>query len=112
MRIPKKNDVIERVHDLNVSSPSTVVSSAEKLTVIGNAWDVYAGDFSLLAMKSDLSISKLTYPSAAALLSLAEQKYRKQDWVDAAVFSPVYVRNNVAKKSSKKLPGRREEAGS
>lgn len=107
----KENDVIERVHDLNVSSPSSVMSSADKLAVIGNAWDVYEGEFSLLSKKSGLAISELTYPSAAALLSLAELKYEHQDWVDAAAFAPIYVRNDVAKKSTKKLPGRREGAG-
>lgn len=104
----KANGAIERMHDVTVSSPSNVVSSADKLNVIGNAWDVYAGGFSSLAQKVDLENAGLIYPSAAALLILAELKYRQQDWVDATAFAPIYVRNDVAKKSTKKLPGRRE----
>ncbi len=104
----KENDKIERIVDLQVSPPSSVLSAADKLSVIGNAWDVYAGDFSLLAQKSELTVMELTYPSAGALLSLAELKYDQKDWIDAAAFAPIYVRNDVAKKSSKKLPGRRE----
>lgn len=104
-----EDGVIERAVDLQVSPPSSVTSGAGKLTVIGNAWDVYVDEFSLLAQKSELTVLELTYPSAGALLSLAEAKYSQKDWFDAAAFAPIYVRNDVAKKSSKKLPGRREE---
>ena len=106
----KENSNVERAIDSQVSPPSSVVSDADKLTVVGNAWEVYPGEFSLLAQKGELTVLELTCPSAGALLSLAELKYGQKDWVDAAAFAPIYVRNDVAKKSSKKLPGRRELA--
>jgi hypothetical protein len=53
--------------------------------------------------------SMIIYPCAGSLLCLAEDQYKQQIWQPAAIFAPIYVRNDVAKKSTKKLPGRRPE---
>jgi len=101
---------IRRVGEVLVSSPAQVSSSAtigSDVILVGNAWLAYPDQFSSLNIGLSLVQEAVVYPSAGQLLSLAEDKYSQQDWVCAAAFRPLYVRDDVAKKSTKKLPGRR-----
>ena len=99
---------IRSVGDVQVSAPSDIssCSPSKPVCVIGNAWQVYSNQFTGLE-SSDVFDSGVVYPSAESLLVLAEKKYQQGECVSAAEFMPIYVRNDVAKKSTKKLPGRR-----
>ena len=46
-------------------------------------------------------IESQTYPMADSLLALAQQAYQDGALINAIDFAPEYVRNDVAKKSSK-----------
>jgi len=96
------------IGDIRVSAPADVLSSnaKESTCVIGNAWQVYAGQFSSLTHDGIVDCG-LVYPSATSLLVLGDKMYTQKEWVLAADFMPIYVRNDVAKKSAKKLPGLR-----
>ena len=107
----KKGSHIIRLQELNVTSPAEVCVSNEletSISLVGNAWATYQDDFVALN-PANVLLQELVvvYPSAGALLLLAEEKYLRRDWVSAAAFAPIYVRDDVAKKSTKQLPGRR-----
>jgi tRNA threonylcarbamoyladenosine biosynthesis protein TsaB len=63
---------------------------------IGNGWEVYAARIPYEPQYLDSTKT----PSAGALLRLAEVQFLKQNWVPPTQALPVYLRNNVAKKSS------------
>lgn len=102
---------IERLSELNVTPPADVRFSDADVegVLVGNAWSAYPDKFSALRERSTEIQSSIVYPSAGSLLCLAEEHYKQRKWLSAAHFAPIYVRNDVAKKSTKKLPGRREE---
>lgn len=106
----KRDELLERVGGLRVTSPADVSASENKgqLNLVGNAWATYSGQFANeIEHYVDVLSAQISYPSAGALLRLAEAKYEKEIWFSAADFAPIYVRDDVAKKSSKPLPGRR-----
>jgi tRNA threonylcarbamoyladenosine biosynthesis protein TsaB len=108
----KKGLELNRSTPLQVTEPEMVSSSARDVVVVGNAWLAYPERFSSLApLQADqtrtIAQNSAVYPSAGDLLRLAEGKYSRGEWVCAAEFAPIYVRDDVAKKSTKPLPGRR-----
>jgi tRNA threonylcarbamoyladenosine biosynthesis protein TsaB len=96
---------VSRIGDLKVGAPKTiqVQASMSEVSLVGNAWSEYWGDLHEELLKVSLHQDQVIYPSAGALLLLAEEKYEAQDWVSAIEFSPIYVRNDIAKKSTKPL---------
>lgn len=104
----KKAGVIARLSDLHVGAPRSIEASAEnhgmqKVILVGNAWVEYSAEMSKEFMiNADLQKCAL-YPSAGALLVLAEEKFRRDELISPIEFAPIYVRNNVAKKSTKSL---------
>jgi tRNA threonylcarbamoyladenosine biosynthesis protein TsaB len=109
----KIGDSIKRVSGLRVTPPAEVRFSDADVAgvVVGNAWSAYPDQFSGLSECLTEIQNSIVYPSAGALLCLAEEQYIQRKWLPAAVFAPIYVRNDVAKKSTKKLPGRRPRVG-
>ncbi|MBL4674248.1 MAG: tRNA (adenosine(37)-N6)-threonylcarbamoyltransferase complex dimerization subunit type 1 TsaB [Arenicella sp.] len=107
----KIGDQIKRLSGLQVTPPTAVKFSNADVrgVVVGSAWSAYPNQFSALNEWSAEIQSSIVYPSAGSLLRLAEEQYRQRKWLSAALFAPMYVRNDVAKKSTKKLPGRRPE---
>lgn len=100
---------VKRLGELKVTPPAGVYTSVEAAdgVLVGNAWSAYPEQFSCLNSAHMLEQSSVVHPSAGALLILAEEKYLQRDWVSASAFAPIYVRDDVAKKSTKQLPGRR-----
>jgi len=96
-----ENKELSRIGSLNVSPPAELSVSADAVFV-GNAWDEYSSDFSAAFLSSVIRREDVIYPSASTLLELAIQKYRIKDWIAAAEFKPIYVRDNVAKKARPK----------
>lgn len=111
----KIGDQIKRLSGLKVTPPEEVqfldvdANAGIKGVLVGNAWSAYPDQFSALNERSTEIQSSIVYPSAGSLLRLAEEQYRQRKWLSAALFAPIYVRNDVAKKSTKKLPGTRDE---
>ena len=100
----KSNDRIERIGELKVGAPNTIVSEdlLAHITLVGNAWHEYQGKFNHQLLQNSTIVETEIYPMAESLLSLAQHAYRRGELINAIDFSPEYVRNDVAKKSSKK----------
>jgi len=100
----KKQGCVERVGELRVSAPEDMVSiePTEELQLLGNAWEEYEGRFDLLMTDKSSIIESQVYPMADSLLALAQKAHQDGDLINAVDFAPEYVRNDVAKKSSKK----------
>lgn len=63
---------------------------------VGNAWDVYRPDIHV----NPPLIDPGTLPAASAILLLAESRFRSGEIVSPADAMPVYLRDDVAKKSN------------
>ena len=67
--------------------------------LVGNAWSVYGEQLSKVFLDRYIHNPQIRFPSASAVLEIAEQSGAPVSPID---FAPHYVRNNVAKKSEKK----------
>ncbi|MFT6408578.1 MAG: tRNA threonylcarbamoyladenosine biosynthesis protein TsaB [Arenicella sp.] len=107
----KTGGQIKRASALQVTSPATVMFSKGDGcgAIVGNAWMAYPDQFTSISEASVDLQSEIIYPCSGALLRLAEDQYQQNNFFSAAAFAPIYVRNDVAKKSTKKLPGRRSK---
>ena len=108
----KNESNISRIGELRVTPPADVSISVKNeldanVSLVGNAWAVYEREFGSLVNVSTTLEEAAVFPDASALLILAERRFAAREWVSAIDFAPIYVRDNVAKKSTKKLPGRR-----
>jgi tRNA threonylcarbamoyladenosine biosynthesis protein TsaB len=96
----KSASTVVRQSDLQVSAPHMLVSQGQgELQLVGNAWAEYTGQFSSELMAHATVDASQIYPSAVSMLALAQQSFALGDIVNPVDFAPVYVRNNVAKKS-------------
>lgn len=100
-------NILHRNGNIQVSSPAEIVSSNTEYLLVGNAWGEYWDQLTASLRSGGAHIDDIFYPDAKSLLELAELKYQRHDTVSAIDFKPIYIRNDVAKKSSKPLPGRR-----
>lgn len=99
----KSNDGVLRIGDLKVSAPVDIVSDdlSVQVQLVGNAWPEYETQFSRQLIENGTVVEAQTYPMADSLLQLAEQAYLRGELINAIDFAPEYVRNDVAKKSTK-----------
>ena len=97
----KHQDLLTRVSGLQVTPPEEVACS-NKAYLVGNAWGEYEGSLSNSLLEQTEHLERIVFPSAKALLSLAQAQYKKGDYVAATEFAPIYVRDNVAKKAREK----------
>ena len=108
-----KKDALERISNWKVSPPEAVssssysVNSSDPVKLVGNAWPEYWEQFNHNIRDAGQIVEGALYPSARHVLQLAIKEEHANDSVAAADFAPIYVRNDVAKKSTKPLPGRR-----
>ena len=68
---------------------------------VGTGWDAYSEQLSIL--KSNDGTPDVLYPSAAAMLTIGVDAFKRGEGLSAEQAQPVYVRDTV---SWKKLPGR------
>lgn len=95
----KSGSAIQALQPDNVCQPVEVpIDKAD--TLIGNAWSIYESELETTALKKN-NQSDILYPTAEAILNLAVPAYLKGEFVSPVDFAPQYVRNDVAKKSSK-----------
>lgn len=101
----KTDDQINRIGDLRVDAPSkiSVDKGVSKVALVGNAWAEYLAELPKDLLKIIEHQESVFYPSAVALLELAEKKFDAGEVVSAIEFTPIYVRDDVAKKSTKSL---------
>ncbi len=102
----KQGQRINQLAPLKVSPPNSISSLLEhyadtKPELVGNAWSEYWQEIDESFKQSATLQKSIVYPSATQLLQLAEQQYNEKKWLAAIDFQPIYVRNDVAKKSSK-----------
>ncbi len=102
-----KDHELLNVGDITVSGPERISVAGSCCVLVGNAWSEYWDQLPAAVLDIAHHKNEITYPNASVLLQLARAKYDQQNLVSAMDFKPVYVRNDVAKKSSKPLPGRR-----
>ncbi|MEE4185908.1 MAG: tRNA (adenosine(37)-N6)-threonylcarbamoyltransferase complex dimerization subunit type 1 TsaB [Gammaproteobacteria bacterium] len=72
------------------------MAGAESVLGVGAGWEAYP-----LPVQANISLMKarsVIWPTATAVLSLAEARYRAGEYVDPAQLVPNYLRNNVAKR--------------
>lgn len=93
-----------RQTQLQVSRPQDIhsVLTQQPLELLGNAWDVYQGQFRSELIERALINQNQAFPCASSLLSLAEDLFINGQAISPVDFAPEYVRNDVAKKSVKK----------
>ncbi len=93
--------------ELVVGAPSQIACSQPRFHLVGNAWSEYWDEVSEGIRKNGIVEASQIYPSAVALLTLANEKFVANELTEVTSFKPIYVRNDVAKKSTKSLPGKR-----
>ena len=103
----KTDDDVQRIDSLKVSPPSDIISqgidedASSQIQLLGNAWAEYQGQFSTeLLDKADV-VEAQVYPMADSLLALAGNAFNNGKLINSVDFAPEYVRNDVAKKSTK-----------
>jgi len=89
---------IARQGELCVSDPAKIHSPAGQTVLVGNAWQEYWQQLEIGFRDTSKHLSDIVYPSAAAILQLAETSFVNGDYVTAAEFAPEYVRDDVAAK--------------
>lgn len=99
----KSGGDVQRQGDLKVSAPSEIVSEnlSSQVQLVGNAWSEYQGQLGEQLLKNSTVVDTEIYPAAESLLLLAQHAYQRGDLINAIDFAPEYVRNDVAKKSTK-----------
>ncbi len=100
-------DVLTRIGPMRVSLPGDVCTQTAVSIAVGNAWAEYREQLPQGFLTSAKIDAEKVYPSAVDVLSLARIKHEAGECCAAVDFVPIYVRNDVAKKSSKPLPGKR-----
>ena len=93
----KQSNRLDLIGQEVVCAPQDLRCESDRL-LVGNAWTEYWHKFDVdITECRDCPPPRL--PSAGDLLILAEQDYELERFIDAKDFKPVYVRNNVAKKT-------------
>jgi tRNA A37 threonylcarbamoyladenosine modification protein TsaB len=67
--------------------------------LIGNAWSVYYDDFSEIfkhQFNKNAADSAWIYPHSESLLTIADYRYKRKQYINGLNLSPVYLRDKVA----------------
>ena len=98
----KSGDLLEPLGPNQVSPPSEV-PIAQANVLIGNAWPVYESKFEAAVLQNCHQLRDILYPTAKAILCLAVPAFDRGELLTPIDFAPQYIRNDVAKKSSKMI---------
>lgn len=106
------DETVELVGDIQLSAPNEISlqrycdefdqADLAKAMSVGNAWEIYSGELEG-GVSSLVQKSEWLYPQAKNLLRFAHRDFLLGLVQDPASFEPLYVRNDVAKKSNKSL---------
>ena len=96
-----KDNSIMSLCDEQVTRPSAVCSSSnQEIIAIGSGWKEYKSEFEPLVKEKNITnIYSDALPSAELIVELAKLKWQKNELLTAEQAVPVYLRNDVAKKS-------------
>ena len=84
-----------------VISPEQVPNPAEQeWTAAGSGWAAYPEQLKQRIQQPLKSVFADVYPQSASIAKLAVDDFAQGNFVEAAKAMPVYLRNNVAKKTS------------
>lgn len=72
--------------------------TADVYVAVGNAWEIYANQFSSGILAKFPAIYVDLYPAAQGVVCVAQDKFQRGDVMPAASAKPIYLRNQVAKK--------------
>ena len=77
-----------------ILTPASAISpiSQGEWSAIGDGWDVYGRELAARIGQEIQHVDKEGVPTAEAVLSLAKERFKKGEWVDAAEALPVYLR--------------------
>lgn len=96
--VPTNKEQVTKMHELGNYINE---SKSKRFLGIGSAWDVYSLEDSVKKPDKTVIISSNVYPAAAEIAQLAMKEYILHRTVAIEEAQPVYLRNNVAKKSKK-----------
>ncbi len=91
----QENQLVKLIGKEQVSSPEEIILPDSTWSGVGSAWEVYQDR--ILAQPELVDAERL--PTASAILALAESRFHLGEVVSAAEATPVYLRDDVAKKS-------------
>lgn len=97
----KQSSQLMATSNILVTSPEDIGSTSEQVFLLGNAWVEYREKLSAKLLAKALILDDIIYPNASSVLQLAMQKVLVKKTRSAIDFAPIYVRNDVAKKSTK-----------
>jgi tRNA threonylcarbamoyladenosine biosynthesis protein TsaB len=98
----KQGASVERRGRVKVSAPEALMVQGVDM-LVGNAWQQYWLRFNTSIQYGPKHLAEVVYPQAASLAELGTSLFLAGECVPAANFAPVYVRDNVAKKSVKQV---------
>jgi tRNA threonylcarbamoyladenosine biosynthesis protein TsaB len=87
-----RNSIPERL-----SPPQSIPSMPAKTIFVGNAWQVYASQLQTAVLENAAEIYADLYPSATAVVKIAQQLFAEGQKVLAREIIPVYLRDQVVK---------------
>ncbi len=101
---------VQGIEQVTPASAVVIPDSSVKWLAAGTAWQSYAEELALclsaqMSGQISIGISEIHpdyLPSASTIAQLAVDEYKQGRAVEACQALPVYLRNNVAKKSAKK----------
>lgn len=102
-------DKLELIGEEQLSAPSIMfektkaLSVKNKTTLIGSGWDVYLGEFRDENPEHAVQHMTQKFPEAEHVAQLALIDFAKGEFQSIEEAQPVYLRNNVAEKSKKKV---------
>lgn len=85
----------------NVLAPELLRVKRSDSLLAGNAWAQYWSSLDSSLQDKSKPLENYELPHASAVMSLALDKFARGEIVDPKNFQPDYIRNNVAKKSSR-----------
>lgn len=95
--------LVELIGEEQLGSPETMLASTlgdTQKIAIGSGWDVYASKLFDKTYPDNLQIENGILPSAEYIAKLAVPLFEEGKVVTAEDAQPVYIRNNVAKKTA------------
>ncbi|EKD72800.1 MAG: hypothetical protein ACD_45C00585G0003 [uncultured bacterium] len=91
-----QDSVVQLINKEAVTLPTMIsLPNDDSWYGVGNAWEVYQ-EIPFKPVKIDSNC----LPTASAMLTLAKPKFLKQEWVQAVNATPVYLRDQIAKKQN------------
>lgn len=98
------NGIMRLVGDEEVSNPETVtiepVDSSKIYRAVGSGWQTYPDELAQRSQTSLVIERDVSFPDAQYMLPWVGEQFQRGLMVDAEMAQPVYLRNNVAKKSA------------